>query len=581
MSGLLIMLLFTGFCTITYASDFNDNMEYSLSSSITEMNNFDEYATYSDYHSFETTEISDFMDALTDTSLVDYMLNDDGFKSFFKDKLKKVKDKGTKFLAKQGDKIDKALGKVANVAGVVEKISGTVSLVATGASFIPGVNIVAAPLAAASQSVYLASKSVKIGARVAQHSVKAATAYSKGYIKGGDKLAKQMFKKQAKASLKEGAKFAATEIAGAVIMGGATKAIGAVGKKVMKKIPKSFKRKASVMMKKKGRSLSRRLKKKSPKFLKNVGGKLKKMGNKMEEMIKKSQMKSLVKKRAKAVKKVKKNRAKAFKKIQKAKAKELKRINQTKQKQLKRQERIVKKEQKLVAKKTKALEKMDKKMNKEINKAFDRKYKIIKKSGIDGSKPVEIVASKKGTFFFIKKLDLKKKKFNQKKNKLIQKQKSLSLAKDKASVLKEEAALSKKLLKSENLQKNYWSNARSKNLQALKNSKTESLTDKIKKETLEFNNAMKNTGTKIANSIEEKSPGLKGKAKEMYESIVGSTKLTKNFKGHMDKLKNYASSNTSPFRTVLTSLLKDKATEKVEDGVKDKVEPTLSKAIGK
>ncbi|KAL7714021.1 hypothetical protein QTN25_008446 [Entamoeba marina] len=519
MSSLLIMLLFTGFCTITYAFDFNDNMEYSLSSSITEMNNFDEYATYSDYHSYETTEISDFMDALTDTSLADYMLNNDGFKSFLKDKLKKVKDQGTKFLAKQGDKIDKALGKVAEVAGVAEK------------------NIW---YSAASQSVYLASKSIKIGANVAQHSVKAATAYSKGYIKGGDKLAKEMFKKQAKASLKEGGQFAATEIAGAVIMGGATKAIGTVGKK----------RKVSVVMKKKGRSLSRNLKKKSPKFFEKVGGKLKKMGNKMEEMIKKSQMKSLVKKRAKAVKKIKKNRAKAFEKVQKAKAKELKTINRTKQKQLKRQERIVKKEQKLVAKKTKALEKMDKKMNKEINKAFDRKYKIMKKSGIDGSKPVEI-------------------------------QKSLSLAKDKASVLKEKADLAKKLYKSGKLQKNYMSNARSKNHQVLKNSKTESLTDKIKKETLEFNNAMKNTGTKIANSIKKKSPGLKGKAKEMYESIVGSTKLTKNFEGHMGKLKNYASSNTSPFRTVLTSLLKDKATEKVEDSVKDKVEPTLFKAIGK
>ncbi|KAL7713996.1 hypothetical protein QTN25_008422 [Entamoeba marina] len=86
MSSLLFMLLFTYLCTLIHAHNLNDNMDYLLSSSNTEMNHFYVYETFSDYNSYKTTEIDDFMDALSDTSLTDYILHDDDLKIALKEK---------------------------------------------------------------------------------------------------------------------------------------------------------------------------------------------------------------------------------------------------------------------------------------------------------------------------------------------------------------------------------------------------------------------------------------------------------------------------------------------------------------
>ncbi|KAL7713997.1 hypothetical protein QTN25_008423 [Entamoeba marina] len=331
-----------------------------------------------------------------------------------------------------------------------------------------------------------------------------------------------------------------------------------------------------------------RLKKRSPKVIKTINNGLKNVENKIESSVKKSQVKSLAKKRAKALKKMNKNKQKTVRKMRKSRSEEFNRNNAIKQKQLKRRGKINQKYDKNYEKTQKQLDGLAKKtddyfkrIDKQMNKVKDKQIQeYIKKHGSYKKGDINFKYPKSAVRKY-NKLIKKQQLSAAKKNELVKKKHVLNVSNNKATVLKEKTDLSKKLLQSKKLQTKYWKNMKSYNQEAFKKSRTSGFVDKVKTETLKFNNALKNAGSKIVNKIEQKSPGLKGKALDITQGITGSLKAKKNFHDHMNKLTNIAEQSTNPFRTVLTNTLKDKLTGKAEDKVKEKIDTTTTKKVSK
>ncbi|KAL7713618.1 hypothetical protein QTN25_008818 [Entamoeba marina] len=210
---------------IQYFDEY-DLMDYLVDTDFE--NTFD----YSDNNSNDV-DIQDFMSVLDDDKSIDFLLNDGKRWKKFKNKLKKVAKKATKWVAKNGDKISGALDKVSKVAGKVSAVAGVVRHVASVASVIPGVNVIAGPIAAAAGAVQAASWSVKNAARAASAGVKVATEFSKGYQEGGLKTG---LKRGGKQTLKEAKKYAFRKVAetGAKVLMGASKGVLQNGVKGLK-----------------------------------------------------------------------------------------------------------------------------------------------------------------------------------------------------------------------------------------------------------------------------------------------------------------------------------------------------------
>ncbi|KAL7713638.1 hypothetical protein QTN25_008837 [Entamoeba marina] len=150
-----------------------------------------------------------FIDRL-DEETINFLLNDDSIFQSLKKKLNETFDKGTKWLAKNGDKIADKLQSIGDIAEKVEMVSGVVQGVATVASAIPGVGFIAAPIAAGAGAVRLSARTVGVTMRVAEHSTRLATEFSKGYQEGGVKAG---LKKTGKQAIKSGIAFASYKIA--------------------------------------------------------------------------------------------------------------------------------------------------------------------------------------------------------------------------------------------------------------------------------------------------------------------------------------------------------------------------------
>ncbi|KAL7713476.1 hypothetical protein QTN25_008997 [Entamoeba marina] len=128
-----------------------------------------------------------FIDQL-DEETINFFLNDDSIYQSLKNKLNETFDKGTKWLAKNGDKIADKLKAVGDVAGKVEMVSGVVQGVATVASAIPGVGFIAGPIAAGAGAVRLTAAAVGLTVSTAEQATRLATEFSKGYQEGGVKV---------------------------------------------------------------------------------------------------------------------------------------------------------------------------------------------------------------------------------------------------------------------------------------------------------------------------------------------------------------------------------------------------------
>ncbi|KAL7719862.1 hypothetical protein QTN25_002982 [Entamoeba marina] len=207
-----------------FANDICNYDEFELLSSYDFMSN-------NDFFYDSENDINDFLAVFEEDTSLDYMLNDWKVMDKIKKKIKKQVDKGTKWMAKHGDKIAGVLDKTAKVAYKVSVVAGMVNKVATVASAVPGLNAIAAPIAAASFAVSKAATGVKVLSRVGRDVTMVATSFSKGYQKGG-----------LKAGLKEGGKMAGNRIidraitkASYAVSGAiAGKAAGAIGKGISK-----------------------------------------------------------------------------------------------------------------------------------------------------------------------------------------------------------------------------------------------------------------------------------------------------------------------------------------------------------
>ncbi|KAL7719864.1 hypothetical protein QTN25_002984 [Entamoeba marina] len=189
-----------------------------------------EFMSNSDFFYDSDNEIDAVFSDFEETNL-DYMLNDLKALDNIKKKVKSEVDKGTKWMAEHGDKVSGVLDRVSNVAYNVSVVAGMVNKVATVASVVPGLNVVATPIAAASFAVEKAAGGVKEISRAGRDVTMVATSFSKGYQDGG-----------VKEGLKEGTKMvgnrvvdrAITKATYAVTGAITNKAAGVIGKGLTK-----------------------------------------------------------------------------------------------------------------------------------------------------------------------------------------------------------------------------------------------------------------------------------------------------------------------------------------------------------
>ncbi|EDR28148.1 hypothetical protein EDI_352650 [Entamoeba dispar SAW760] len=149
---------------------------------------FYDFDLFEDSQNFEQ-DIDSFIELFDDDDSMELLLNDFSLKSIGS-AIGNAVDKGTKWLAKNGDAISNTLGKVADIAGTVGKVAGTVSSVAGKVASvvpIPQVKAAAGAIAAGAKAVQGVSKVVEKGAQIGQKVVGAATTASKAYqdIKNG------------------------------------------------------------------------------------------------------------------------------------------------------------------------------------------------------------------------------------------------------------------------------------------------------------------------------------------------------------------------------------------------------------
>ncbi|EKE40789.1 hypothetical protein ENUP19_0041G0039 [Entamoeba nuttalli] len=191
----------------------------------------------------------------------DFMLEDDGFfgdlwngakkmagdaVNAIKETATKVIEKGTKFMAENGEKISKVLDKVGDVAGFVgNKIVGPLSNVA--ATVGPVFGPIGVSIAGGLKTATGILKGVEVGARAAAGATRTVTEFSKNYQSGGGTPEERMKRAAGKAWEKlkdEGKKFIANEagnLAGKVAGKFGGKLMSGAGKLIDKGIGKASK----------------------------------------------------------------------------------------------------------------------------------------------------------------------------------------------------------------------------------------------------------------------------------------------------------------------------------------------------